>query len=117
MIFSALIAKNRYLAAMTPWEKRKDTISDCAATVGRAAEEALSNKVMLRGVTPTLSGGSSIGSCNSMQDAVTDYTTLVHRSEERRVGKECVSTCRSRWSPYNYKNKIKLPALNSMRAT
>src|SRR3546814_11598916 len=24
-----------------------------------------------------------------------------YRSEERRVGKECVSTCRSRWSPYN----------------
>src|SRR3546814_14559064 len=28
------------------------------------------------------------------------------RSEERRVGKECVSTCRSRWSPY-HKNKKK----------
>src|SRR3546814_19818546 len=28
------------------------------------------------------------------------------RSEERRVGKECVSTCRYRWSPYHYnKNK------------
>src|SRR3546814_11909067 len=26
-----------------------------------------------------------------------------NRSEERRVGKECVSTCRSRWSPYHYK--------------
>src|SRR3546814_16108670 len=26
---------------------------------------------------------------------------LGHRSEERRVGKECVSTCRSRWSPYH----------------
>src|SRR3546814_12364790 len=25
----------------------------------------------------------------------------VQRSEERRVGKECVSTCRSRWSPYH----------------
>src|SRR3546814_5141306 len=25
------------------------------------------------------------------------------RSEERRVGKECVSTCRSRWSPYHLK--------------
>src|SRR3546814_13396803 len=24
----------------------------------------------------------------------------ISRSEERRVGKECVSTCRSRWSPY-----------------
>src|SRR3546814_12410361 len=27
------------------------------------------------------------------------------RSEERRVGKECVSTCRSRWSPYPSKKK------------
>src|SRR3546814_16055049 len=26
---------------------------------------------------------------------------LVRRSEARRVGKECVSTCRSRWSPYH----------------
>src|SRR3546814_6639814 len=26
---------------------------------------------------------------------------LDRRSEERRVGKECVSTCRSRWSPYH----------------
>src|SRR3546814_10925768 len=28
------------------------------------------------------------------------------RSEERRVGKECVSTCRSRWSPYHEKRNI-----------
>src|SRR3546814_16950108 len=28
-----------------------------------------------------------------------------HRSDERRVGKECVSTCRSRWSPYHSKKK------------
>src|SRR3546814_12445986 len=27
------------------------------------------------------------------------------RSDERRVGKECVSTCRSRWSPYHKKKK------------
>src|SRR6188768_4511977 len=27
------------------------------------------------------------------------------RSEERRVGKECQSTCRSRWSPSHYKKK------------
>src|SRR3546814_13163082 len=32
-----------------------------------------------------------------------------HRSEERRVGKECVSTCRSRWSPYHYKKKSNTP--------
>src|SRR3546814_13279034 len=29
-----------------------------------------------------------------------------HRSEERRVGQECVSTCRSRWSPYHQKKHI-----------
>src|SRR3546814_7242509 len=29
----------------------------------------------------------------------------LYRSEERRVGKECVSTCRSRWSPYPKKKK------------
>src|SRR3546814_17538281 len=27
------------------------------------------------------------------------------RSEERRVGKECVSTCRSRWSPFHSKKQ------------
>src|SRR3546814_11876930 len=36
-----------------------------------------------------------------------DLTTrlVIDRSEERRVGKECVSTCRSRWSPYHSKKK------------
>src|SRR3546814_9986233 len=29
------------------------------------------------------------------------HKVLVVRSEERSVGKECVSTCRSRWSPYH----------------
>src|SRR3546814_12686653 len=29
------------------------------------------------------------------------HLPLVVSSEERRVGKECVSTCRSRWSPYH----------------
>src|SRR3546814_12072839 len=29
------------------------------------------------------------------------YSEEERRSEERRVGKECVSTCRSRWSPYH----------------
>src|SRR3546814_1364999 len=30
-----------------------------------------------------------------------DGRVIQRRSEERRVGKECVSTCRSRWSPYH----------------
>src|SRR3546814_14755908 len=35
------------------------------------------------------------------EDMLLDYAYEVVRSEERRVGKECVSTCRSRWSPYH----------------
>src|SRR3546814_14162303 len=30
-----------------------------------------------------------------------ELSNITQRSEERRVGKECVSTCRSRWSPYH----------------
>src|SRR3546814_9989249 len=49
-----------------------------------------------------------------VHDSMTDFRTVelsdpgidptglrFMRSEERRVGKECVSTCRSRWSPYH----------------
>src|SRR3546814_8998405 len=34
-------------------------------------------------------------------DAGDEDRLVPDRSEERRVGKECVSTCRSRWSPYH----------------
>src|SRR3546814_8954199 len=35
------------------------------------------------------------------RDQVGEHRVNEQRSEERRVGKECVSTCRSRWSPYH----------------
>src|SRR3546814_14192705 len=34
-------------------------------------------------------------------DTYAYYLSAGYRSEERRVGKECISTCRSRWSPYH----------------
>src|SRR3546814_15611568 len=39
--------------------------------------------------------------------APANYPGICERSEERRVGKECVSTCRSRWSPYHEKKNTK----------
>src|SRR3546814_15286466 len=36
-----------------------------------------------------------------VETAGTAMMLRAERSEERRVGKECVSTCRSRWSPYH----------------
>src|SRR3546814_13374195 len=40
-------------------------------------------------------------------DGVREEILDLVRSEERRVGKECVSTCRSRWSPDHSKKKYK----------
>src|SRR3546814_16181191 len=40
---------------------------------------------------------------------VTPRARMFDRSEERRVGKECVSTCRSRWSQDHEKKKNKKP--------
>src|SRR3546814_20895486 len=40
-----------------------------------------------------------MGPVRAVEAVITGMTEK--RSEERRVGKECVSTCRSRWSPYH----------------
>src|SRR3546814_14522002 len=37
-----------------------------------------------------------------------------NRSEERRVGKECVRTCRCRWSPYHYNKNCILSLGNTL---
>src|SRR3546814_2782127 len=64
---------------------------------------------------PILSMGRACGTCRAPADGVSTRefrrrsrpeptcmrATTSTRSEERRVGKECVSTCRSRWSPYH----------------
>src|SRR3546814_20971719 len=55
------------------------------------------------------SAGFSGNPCNMHLDdlasivsgALTNHDLNPMRSEERRVGKECVSTCRYRWSPYH----------------
>src|SRR3546814_7974156 len=47
------------------------------------------------------SGGKIIWRKTIQPDHVAGPVIANARSEERRVGKECVSTCRSRWSPYH----------------
>src|SRR3546814_20152286 len=49
-------------------------------------------------VVGALDRGATVGAF--VQSQPVDLVIL-DRSEERRVGKECVSTCRSRWSPYH----------------
>src|SRR3546814_8693485 len=47
-----------------------------------------------------LLGTNAAGIRKLMGDGTLEWRQA-RRSEERRVGKECVSTCRSRWSPYH----------------
>src|SRR3546814_13089837 len=49
----------------------------------------------LRGLSACIARHSFGGHGKATQNRITT------RSDERRVGKECVSTCRSRWSPYH----------------
>src|SRR3546814_2734837 len=72
-------------------------ISDCSSDVcssdlvGLVEYIVLPPKNVVVIFPPLLPGGS----CR------VPLTVAASRSEERRVGKECVSTCRSRWSPYH----------------
>src|SRR3546814_15102291 len=45
------------------------------------------------------------GQAGGSGEVLRDTAVVTRRSEERRVGKEGVSTCRSRWSPYHEKKK------------
>ena len=51
----------------------------------------------------SVSGPDAFAKFRAERQALVDsgMTRLQARSEERRVGKECLSVCRSRWSPYH----------------
>src|SRR3546814_11162019 len=82
----------------TAYEMR---ISDWSSDVGSSDLKVIDHTE--RGITGafTVCGG-SLTTHRSMAEDVANHV----RSEERRVGKECVSTGRSRWSPYHSKEKI-----------
>src|SRR3546814_914099 len=55
--------------------------------------------VLLRDVASE--AGVAVAEAGETPVAAAAVAEAAPRSEERRVGKECVSTCRSRWSPYH----------------
>src|SRR3546814_11624471 len=59
----------------------RSAMVEAAMNMSEAIRERLSNFAPLHGIA--------------------EPSEIADRSEERRVGKECVSTCRSRWSPYH----------------
>ena len=53
------------------------------------------------GAGPALTQALLGQACPGFEEAVDGVRFIANRSEERRVGKECLRLCRSRWSPYH----------------
>src|SRR3546814_4558653 len=97
-----LVAAPEGFGLRQPGLLRREVLPDLTALIA-AAHAA--------GVTGTVQGVSCYRSaahqravfCAINPDGDARCNEPEKRSEERRVGKECVSTCRSRWSPYHSK--------------
>src|SRR3546814_14318006 len=72
----------------------------CSSDLGFALE--IDHRCLpLPSAAPSRAGSLRLSSVEQDVDAPVLAALVLDRSEERRVGKECVSTCRSRWSPYH----------------
>src|SRR3546814_13598932 len=73
------------------------------STCGRGLEPVDHVQIWLPFELPKENFGQLLESVSNYgkQFGIPPFETCIVRSEERRVGKECVSTCRSRWSPYH----------------
>src|SRR3546814_16963983 len=91
-------------AAKTFHEDGKQTMTNWVYSFGGGkADGRAEMKALLGGKGANLAEMSSLGLPVPPGFTITTEvcTYFYKRSEERRVGKECVSTCRYRWSPYH----------------
>src|SRR3546814_16966802 len=72
-----------------------DVITGCVSQGGQQTMDLGRNAVLASRLPDSIPAVTIDRQCGSSQQA------MAFRSEERRVGKECVSTCRSRGSPYH----------------
>src|SRR3546814_6047463 len=78
----------------------RSEVSRHAGRAFLAAAEWDADQVAIRGVAPLVID--TIMRLGVPAIGTTHFRAAMRaRSEERRVGKECVSTCRSRWAPYH----------------
>src|SRR3546814_4651965 len=88
----------------TAYEMR---ISDWSSDVCSSDLEPMRREVGEQRHTGNFASVNARATVDDFQGYITPFRFIAHprhqprRSEERRVGKECVSTCRSRWSPYH----------------
>src|SRR3546814_10421485 len=79
-------------------------ICSCSTSPERRSRSTITSGSRPPKITPTSFEEATMGHCyhhalSSVKKWGGTAEDYLPRSEERRVGKECVSTCRSRWSP------------------
>src|SRR3546814_15262504 len=79
---------------------RRSSIVEGIAYLGRPilGRAQCERHIFRRPARDAIAVGDMVGGSRSDDDMIKYFHV---RSEERRVGKECVSTCRFRWSPYH----------------
>src|SRR3546814_12846415 len=81
----------------------KGSVIDCAMVDGAALLAAQTWSLLAAGLWKDERGANLLDGAAAFYDSYecADGTFIALRSDERRVGNACVSTCRSRWSPYH----------------
>ena len=59
------------------------------------------DRAIFEDVSFRLLKGEHVGLIGANGEGKSTFMNIITRSEERRVGKECLRLCRSRWSPYH----------------
>src|SRR3546814_12214713 len=97
---SNLVSDSRNIALLQALqEDPRQPVTKLAARVGMSAP-AVKERLSRLEETGVIRGYRIDLDTKALGWPITAYVRV--KSEERRVGKECVSTCRSRWSPYQY---------------
>src|SRR3546814_8370797 len=102
--------KTAYEMRISDWSSdvcSSDLIRPYGRRLGGGDGGARSESPCIAGHRQSICGSGLTGKAGKMPDdqgssnRSEEDSSRYGRSEERRVGKECVSTCRSRWSPYH----------------
>src|SRR3546814_15918780 len=83
------VARRRYAHAVLP-QRHGDAVLPAVSVIDMRKEKLPAQRFLSPALVTALAGTIASGE-----------PAMLFRSEERRVGKGCVRTCRSRWSPYH----------------
>src|SRR3546814_9731623 len=103
LVFCFCIVFVFFFKQKTAYEMRiSDWSSDvCSSDLGENHRQPLEMPAHHRDVAGVIMDAILLLEAGFVRFVDDDDAEVAIRSEERRVGKECVSTCRSRWSPYH----------------